>query len=182
MTYSSEEIQKYTNILNNYKSKQRGVKGSKPLCNCRQGGRRGDAIPLQEYMGQHLCIECGKLCGHILGQYDINDFDRLHYQKKSVYHRKYYFEKKVNIIAKLIGLNDEVKSEIYSRLLELDSKAMAEVNKKYNRKRIISINFIILKILKKIDKSDYKKIKFKINPEILNLYNSWWKSYCEMVK
>ena len=171
MTYNEEEINKYTSILNNYK----------------QGGRRGDAIPpqhrctkLEEYMGQHLCIECGKLCGHILGQYDINDFDRLHYQKKSVYYRKYYFEKKVNIISKLIGLNDEVKSEIYSRLLELDSKAMAEVNKKYNRKRIISINFIILKFLKKIDKSDYKKIKFKINPEILKLYNSWWKSYCKL--
>ena len=173
MIYNEEEIQKYTNILNNYKPKKNTF--SRFHCNCRQGG-------LQEYMGQHLCIECGVLKGHILGQYDINDFDRLHYQKKSVYHRKYYFEKKVNIIAKLIGLNDEVKSEIYSRLLELDSKAMAEVNKKYNRKRIISINFIILKILKKIDKSDYKKIKFKINPEILNLYNSWWRSYCEMVK
>ena len=186
MTYSNDEIQKYTTILNNYK--QGGRRGealplhaTPPQHKCR--GVQGDTIPrFEQYLGQHLCIECGKLCGHILGQYDINDFDRLHYQKKSVYHRKYYFEKKVNIIAKLIGLNDEVKSEIYSKLLELDSKAMAEVNKKYNRKRIISINFIILKILKKIDKSDYKKIKFKINPEILKLYNSWWKSYCEMVK
>ena len=181
MIYNNDEIQKYISILNNYK----------------QGGRRGDAIPLQhkcrgvqgdaiprfeQYLGQHLCIDCGELCGHILGKYDINDFDRLYYQKKSIYHRKYYFEKKVNIIAKLIGLNDEVKSEIYNSLLELDSNVMSEVNKKYNRKRIINIDFIIIKILMKINKSDYKKIKLKISPGILNLYNSWWKSYCEMVK
>ena len=94
--YSEEEIQKYTNILNNY---SRGD----------IGGVQPSHHELEQYMGQWLCVKCGVLKGYILGQYDLNDFDRLHYQKKSIYHRKYYFEKKVNKIAKIIGLNDEEK-------------------------------------------------------------------------
>ena len=38
--------------------------------------------------------ECGVANGHVLGFYDNKDFDRLHYRKKSVYQRKYYYEKK----------------------------------------------------------------------------------------
>ena len=136
MSYSDEEIQKYLNILHNYKNthKRKVFKGTH-ICK-----REGDA-----YLGQHLCIECGKLCGHILGQYDINDFDRLHYQKKSVYHRKYYFEKKVNNISKLINLDDEEKCELYEKLLELDSNNMKVINDKYSRKRMININYVIKK-------------------------------------
>ena len=57
---------------------------------------------------------------------------------------------------------------------------MSEVNKKYNRKRIINIDFIIIKILKEIDNSNYK-FTLKISSKLLILYNSWWKSYYELI-
>ena len=131
-------------------------------------------------MGQWLCVECGVLKGHILGKYDINDCDRLHYQKKSIYHRKYYYEKKVNNITNLIGLNDEEKSELYERLLELNSENMSIINKKYSRKRIININYILKKILKEMGCKKYVNIKLKISPKIFKIYKNWWKSYCNI--
>ena len=38
----------------------------------------------------------------------VKDLGRLHYRKKSIYHRKYHYEKKVNEISKRY-LNDEEK-------------------------------------------------------------------------
>ena len=173
MTYTNDEISKYLNILHNYKKEEKILHCKKGCCN------KGN---FEVYMGQHLCIECGRLKGHVLGQFDINDVDRLHYQKKSVYHRKYYFEKKVNNISKIIGLNDEEKCELYERLLELDCNNMIVVNKKFFRKRMISINFIIKKILEKMGCEKYKNIEIKISPQILEIYNEWWKSYKEIIK
>ena len=167
MTYSEEKIKKYLNILNSYQKKFVVI----PNHICNKDG---------EYQGQHLCTECGKLQGCILGNYDINDSDRLYYQKKSVYHRKYYFEKKVAKISKIIGLNDEEKSELYERLLELDCSSIKIVNKKFSRKRMISINYIIKKVLGEMG----CKINFnlKISPKILELYDKWWSEYKEMTK
>ena len=179
--YSEDEIQKYMNIIDTYKKSKR----KKDIV-------ESHSHELEPYMGQWLCVKCGVIKGYILGQYDINDFDRLYYQKKSIYHRKYYFEKKVNNISKLIGLNDKEKCELYEKLLEMDSSIMVKVNKKYNRKRMININFIIKKILKQIEsrgvegenppREKYKKINIKISPKILEIYNNWWKVYKELIK
>ncbi|CAH3022692.1 unnamed protein product [Porites evermanni] len=49
--------------------------------------------------GYKICDECGVANGHVLGFYDIKDCDRLHYRKKSVYQRKYHYEKKVNQVS-----------------------------------------------------------------------------------
>ena len=165
-----EQIQKYLNILNNYR------KNTKI-----QGDIIHHCSNFDSYMGQWLCVECGVLRGHILGQYDINDFDRLHYQKKSIYHRKYYYEKKVDNITNLIGLNDKEKSELYERLLELNSENISIINKKYSRKRIININYLIKKILKEMGCKKYVNIKLKISPKILEIYKNWWKSYKELI-
>ena len=60
---------------------------------------------------------------------------------------------------------------------------MEKVNKKYYRKRIININFIIKKILEKIEsRGKHKNINLKISSQILEIYNNWWKSYCELIK
>ena len=169
MSYSDEEISKYLNILHSYK-KQGVFGGCNPPCES-----------FEEYMGKRLCIDCGRLKGHILGKFDINDVDRLYYQKKSIYHRKYYFEKKVNIISELIGLSDDENSCLYERLMELDSNSIKVINKKYFRKRMININYIIYQILEEMGCEKYKNIKLKISPKILELYNKWWKSYKEVI-
>ena len=171
MIYSEEEIQKYINILDTYKKSKR----KKEIV-------ESHSHKLEPYMGQWMCIKCGVIKEHILGQYDINDFDRLHYQKKSIYHRKYYFEKKVKNISKLINLTDEEKCELYDKLLILDSNNMKVINDKYFRKRMININYVIKKTLEEMGCEKYKNIEFKISPQILEIYDNWWKSYKEMLE
>ena len=167
MSYTNDEISKYLNILNSFSG------GS-------SGGATHRCKSFDEYQGQHLCIECGRLQGHILGEYDKNDSDRIHYQKKSVYHRKYYFEKKVNNISKIIGLNDEEKSELYERLLELDCSSINVVNKKFSRKRMININYIINKILEEM--CCKTNLNLKNSSKILMIYDKWWSYYKELIK
>ena len=129
-----------------------------------------------------MCNECGTLNGHILGNIELKDFDRLHYKKKSIYHRKYYFDKKVKNISKLIDITDEEKSEIYEKLLNLNSNNMKILNDKYSRKRMININYLIKKILEEMNCEKYKNIEIKISPQILEIYDNWWKSYKELLK
>ena len=73
------------------------------------------------------------------------DCDRLYYRKKSIYHRKYHYEKKVNQISKRINLTDEQKCQLYDRLLKIDNLIMEILNKQYFRKRLININYLIKK-------------------------------------
>ena len=110
MSYTEEEIKKYLDILHNYTSQPIEEFSGKSKCpNCSNF----------EYFtidsGYKICDECGTLNGHILGLFDLKDFDRLHYRKKSVYYRKYHYEKKVNQISKRINLTDEQKCELYDR-------------------------------------------------------------------
>ena len=174
MTYTEEEIKKYLNILHNYRE---GVKGKTVDSTCCSNTEN-----FSTYLGQYICIECGQFKGHILGKFDVNDFDRLHYQKKSIYHRKYYFDKKIKNISKLINLTDEEKSELFDKLLILNSNNMKILNDQYSRKRMININYVIKKILEEMGCKKYKNIEIKISPQILDIYDNWWKSYKEIIK
>ena len=178
--YSDEEIEKYLNILHNYKLQKEKSLGNNINYNICQGCL--DPKFFIEYSGQYMCDECGKLHGYILGKFDVNDFNRLHYQKKSIYHRKYYFDKKIKNISKLIKLTDEEKSELYDKLLILDNTNMKIINKKHFRKRMININYVIKKILEEMGCKKYKNIKIKISSQILNKYNDWWNEYKELLK
>ena len=171
MIYSEEEIQKYINILDTYKKSKR----KKEIV-------ESHSHKLEPYMGQWMCIKCGVIKEHILGNIELKDFDRLHYQKKSIYHRKYYFDKKVKNISKLINLTDEEKCELYDKLLILDSSNMKVINDKYFRKRMININYVIKKTLEEMGCEKYKNIEFTISPQILEIYDNWWESYKELLE
>ena len=134
MSYTEEEIKKYLDILHNYTSQPVEEFSGKSKCsNC----------PNTEHFtidsGNKICEECGTANGHVLGLFDVKDFNRLHYRKKSIYHRKYHYEKKVNQISKLIRLNDDEKCELYDRLIKIDNFIMEIINKQYYRKRLINI-------------------------------------------
>ena len=176
MSYSEEEIKKYLNILSNYKKpiKQFTLKFKCKGCS--------NTESFSSYSGYNMCNECGTLNGHILGNIELKDFDRLHYQKKSIYHRKYYFDKKVKNISKLINLTDDQKFELYNRLLKIDNYIMKILNNQYFRKRMININYVIKKILEEMGCENYKNIKFKISTQILEIYDKWWESYKELIK
>ena len=176
MTYTEEEIKKYLNILSNYKKSLQQFKLKSKCKGC------SNTESFSSYLGYNMCKECGTLNGHILGQFELKDFDRLYYRKKSIYHRKYYYDKKVKNISKLINLTDEQKCELYNRLLKIDNYIMEILNKQYFRKRMININYLIKKILEEMGCENYKNIEFKISPQILEIYDKWWESYKKIVK
>ena len=175
MTYTEEEIKKYLDILHNYSSKPEEEVSPKSKC---LGCPNTESFTVDS--GFKICDECGTLYGHITGLFDLKDFDRLHYRKKSIYHRKYHYEKKVNQISKLINLNDDEKCELYDRLIKIDKLIMEILNKQYFRKRMININYLSKKLLEEMGCEKYKLIDLKISFQTLEIYEKWWLSYKEL--
>ena len=172
MSYTEDQIKKYLEILYKYTSKPTEEVNLKAKCrNCEN--RESFTI---DY-GYKICEECGVANGHVLGFYDIKDCDRLYYRKKSVYQRKYHYEKKVNQVSKRINLTNEQKYELYSKLMAIDNHVMEILNKEYNRKRMISIFYLIKKLLAEMGCEKYKLVFLKISPQTLNNYENWGDSY-----
>ena len=175
MSYTEDQIKKYLEILHNYTSKPIEESNLKAKCtNCE------NSTSFTIDYGYKICDECGVANGHVLGFYDVKDCDRLHYRKKSVYQRKYYYEKKVNQISKRINLTDEQKNELYSKLMTIDNQKMEILNKEYNRKRMISVGYLIKKLLAEMggeSRKASKLIYLKVSPQTLNNYENWWDSY-----
>ena len=94
MCYSEEQIKRYLEILHNYNNpsvEKVSEASRKTKCSYCQ---RDDCFTI--YSGFKLCDNCGCQNGHGLGYFGYKDKDRLHFRKKSIYHRKYHYEKKVN--------------------------------------------------------------------------------------
>ena len=158
--YTEEKINKYLEILHNYTRKPEEEISRKSKCiNC----NNNSSFTIDS--GYKICDERGVANGHVLGFYDIKDYDRLYYRKKSIYHRKYHYEKKVNYISKIINLTDEEKCELYSKLMEINDKVMKIINKKYFRKRMISIEYLIKKLLEEMRCEKYKLIYLNISSQ-----------------
>ena len=177
MTYTEEEIKKYLDILHNYTCKSEEEFSGKSKCsNC----QNTECFTIDS--GYKICDECGVANGYVLGFYDVKDYDRLYYRKKSIYHRKYHYEKKINQISKRINLNDEEKCELFDKLIKIDNHIMEILNEKYFRKRMININYLTKKILEEMGSKKYKLIVLKISPQTLEIYKNWWNSYKELKK
>ena len=121
--------------------------------------------------GYKICEECGITNGHVLGYFDPKEYDRLYFRKKSVYQRKYYYEKKIKQIPNLSG---EDKNLLYKKLMGIDEKVIKKVNKKFSRKRMINIFYIINRMGLK------NKIKLNISQQTKKYYDRWWESYLRL--
>ena len=53
--------------------------------------------------------------GHALGFYDQREYDRFHFRKKSIYQRKYHYEKKIAEISKKLPLTEDQKYCLYKK-------------------------------------------------------------------
>ena len=173
MCYTKEQIKKYLDILHNNKNKTvEDSEVKKPKCkNC----QRDDCFSI--YSGQKICESCGTLNGHVLGYYDKKEYDRLHFRKKSIYQRKYHYEKKVNQVSERLHLTDDEKHDLYNKLMLIDNHVMERLNKQFCRKRMISIFYLIKKILEEMENEKYKLVYLKISKETLSNYEKWWNSY-----
>ena len=177
MSYTEDQIKKYLEILNNYTSKpEEEVSRKSKCCNC----QNSECFTIDS--GYKICYYCGVANGHVLGFYDVKDYDRLYFRKKSIYHRKYHYEKKVNQISKRINLTDEQKCELYDKLLKIDNNIMEILNNQYFRKRMINLNYLTKKLLEEMGCEKYKLIVLKISPQTLEIYEKWWDSYKDLKK
>ena len=57
---------------------------------------------------------------------------------------------------------------------------MEILNKKYFRKRMISIFYLIKKLLEEMGCEKYKLIYLKISPQTLEIYEKRWDSYKDL--
>ena len=174
MSYTEDQIKQYLEILHNYtKQPVEEVDNSKKAkcCNC----QNSECFTIDS--GYKICDYCGVANGHVLGFYDVKDYDRLYFRKKSIYQRKYHYEKKVNQVSKKINLTDEQRYELYNKLMKIDNHVMEILNKKYCRKRMISIFYLIKKLLEEMGCEKSKLVYLKISPQTLENYEKRWDSY-----
>ena len=174
MTYTEAEIQKYLEIIKKH-TKPREDESSetnrKTKCwNCQKSD-------FELVSGFKICTNCGSQNEHYLGYFDKRDQDRLLFRKKSIYQRKYHFEKKVKKISKRLNLSEDEKYNLYSKLLEIDNSVIEKLNKKFSRKRTISIVFLIKKILEEMNNPKHKLVELSIGEQTLENYENWWHSY-----
>ena len=162
MTYTSHEIEKYleileSNIKNNPNSDLPSISSiiDKPK-NCCENSQ------FIIWCGYRLCENCSTTSGHVLGYFDNKEYDRFHFQKKSVYQPKYYYEKKVNQISYIIDLSDEEKSLVYDKLIKIDERIKEQLNNQFGRKRLINIFYLIKKTLEEMGSDKSKEIYLEI--------------------
>ena len=139
MSYSEDEIKKYLDIIDNFTKSIEKETGQKTRCwNCQE-------TDFDIVSGYKLCVNCGCQNEHFLGYFDKKDYDRFFFRKKSIYQRKYHYEKKVDRISKMIKLTENEKYNLYNKLMAIDDSVMESLNKQFCRKRIINIEYLIKK-------------------------------------
>ena len=173
MRYSKEEIKKYMEILHKYTKPPEESSETSRKTKCKNCQRDDCFIIWESY---NLCENCGVTNGNVLG-YDKRDYERLHFRKKSIYQRKYHYVKKVDQVSKKLKLTEEEKYELYNKLMEINDNIMEILNKQFCRKRMISIFYLMKKILEEMGNKKYKLIKLNIGDQTLANYEKWWQSY-----
>ena len=171
MPYTENEIKKYFEIIKKYSKPPEETDRKTKCWNC----KRDDCFTIDK--GFKLCENCGSQNERVLGYFDKRDYDRLIFRKKSIYQRKYHYEKKVNQISKRLKLTEDEKYDLFKKLLEIDNSVLEKLNKQFNRKRTINIVFLIKKMLEEMENDKHKLVELNIGDQTLENYENWWGSY-----
>ena len=180
MKYSQEEIENYMKIVE--ETIKKNPNSDFPSINSITSKSKNCCENPQFiiWSGYRLCENCCTTSGHVLGYFDAKEYDRFHFQKKSVYQPKYYYEKKVNQISNIIDLSDEEKSLVYDKLIKIDEKIKEQLNKQFGRKRLINIFYLIKKILEEMGSAKSEEISLEIGKKTLENYDDWWENYLKL--
>ena len=116
-----------------------------------------------------VCKTCGVVQGYKKAKEFINFYENLYrIKRKSVYHRKYHLN---NILMKQsINFSMENKRKILRIFFEID-KILPQINGE--RKRMISLNFILIQVLRMMD-LPFNKIQISKSKRTLNSYQEYW--------
>ena len=166
--YTEEEIKKYSEIIRSYTSSQPTIATKNKCENC---GTSNFVIDF----GHYLCEDCGLSNGYVLGYFDLKEYERFYFRKKSVYQRKYHFEKKIKNIT---NLTEEEQYLLFKKLMGINEEVIKKVNKKFGRKRMINILYIIKRMLEEMGLNH--KIRLNISSQTKKYYDKWWKTYTRL--
>ena len=166
MTYTKEEIEIYLEILRSYNTKSEREKNTKVRCrNC-----QSDSFFVES--GYNICDSCGTTNRHVLGYFDLKEYDRLHFRKKSIYQRKYHYEKKVDQVSRRLHLTEDQKYDLYNKLMNIDNHVMEILNNQFCRKRMVSIFYLIKKFLEEMGCEKSKLVYLKISDKLWKIMKS----------
>ena len=178
MVYTQEEIYKYLSIMEDNIKKNLDLPFIKDVIEKRRECCSDPKFII--WSGYRLCENCSTTSGHVLGYFDAKEYDRFHFQKKSIYQPKYYYEKKVSHISDIIDLSDEEKSLVYDKLIKIDEKMKKKINEDLGRKRLVNVFYLIKKILEEMGSDKSEEITLKIGKKTLNNYDKWWENYVKL--
>lgn len=133
--------------------------------------------PVYVESGYYFCEECDSCNGKALGYFDYKERDRFSYRKKSIYQRKYHYENTVKDIGKRLSLSDNEEYLLLTKLKDINEDIIREINFCFKRKTIISIFYIIKKLLEEIGCQKYQQLGLKLSKETFQKYEEWWKMY-----
>ena len=130
--------------------------------------------------GMLVYRSCAIVQGYEKTREYIDFYENRHkFKRKSVYHRKYYIDKVLTDISVKHKCTFTVnqKNKIMKIFLEID-KITHQINK--TRKRLISINFIIKKIMKRM-KLSHSYVEITKSKKTLASYEKYWKQMNELI-
>ena len=88
--------------------------------------------------------------GHVLGFCDKSEYERFYRRQKSVYRRKYHYQNKIKEVNDefCLCLSEDQKYELYKRLMTIADDKLEKLDKKFQRKTLINIYFLIKNIVR----------------------------------
>ena len=147
------------------------------------GNNELDKCCLDSYIenieGNYTCINCGLVHSVV---YKLSFFDFYENMnkiiRKSIYIRKYHIEKLINnlLVNQGVELTQKQRIQIY-KIFELIGIVSNQINE--NRKRIISVKYLLKRIFDMMD------IKYNIpitkSIQTLNFYNVYWEKIMALI-
>ena len=130
--------------------------------------------------GMLACLGCGVVQGYNYVKEYVNFYENIHrFIRKSVYHREYHINNiLLNIEEKYnIKISNCQKHKIDAIFVEI-GKIIKNING--NRKRMISVNFIMRKIFKMMG-IPYKNIPISKSKKTLAFYHQYWASIMSLI-
>ena len=176
MTYSEEEIQKYLNILQNYRD---GLNIISPVKDEHIPPKTPERVSCENYGNTHFFKDGGfrycKKCFYSVRRVFIKEIgfkDRCCFRQKCIYKREYHYQNRIAEINRNFGLEmtGQEKFELLLKLQKTD-KVMEKIKEKWKRKRLINITYLFKRVLSEYDKSRAEKIKLHLSEKILKFYD-----------
>ena len=131
-----------------------------------------DSQLLEDIDGMNVCINCGIVLNSISKCVYFNFYENIFkISRKSIYFRKYHIKKIIdNLLYKNLVQLTVIQIEKILKIFNLFDKIINDIN--VNRKRIISINYLLIKIFNMMDIEH--KIIIKKSKQTLCFYNEYW--------